>query len=94
MPLVDSPDDLLRLAAASPHPHTRVERATLIYDDERNAARTVHGIGFRPVCGECGALGLTASYHMARGALREHVRNVHRADQREAASPTREKGSS
>ena len=68
-------------------PRTRVDRATFTYDDERNSARTVRGIGFRPVC-DCGApFRVAASYAMARAALREHLKAMHRNSVREDATP-------
>ncbi len=95
MPFVDPLDDAaMRIAAhnISPlprPPRTSVKHASFVYADERNQANTVRGIGFRGRC-ECGAESRPlASFAMARAWNREHVRNVHRAVEREAASPTR-----
>ncbi len=93
MPLVDNMDDAM-LALAAHHvvplpvpPKTSVEHATFTYQDERNAARTVRGIGFRGRCA-CGERSrVVASPAMARAWVREHLANVHRADEREAVSP-------
>ena len=69
-------------------PRTRVDRATFTNDDERNQARTVRGIGFRPVC-DCGEpFRVAASYAMARAALREHLKAVHHVPVSEAVSAT------
>ncbi len=94
MPLHDPHEDaMMRLAAGHvvplPRPpRTGVDHATMIYHDERNHARTVHGIGFRPRC-DCGeSFRVVASYGMARAALREHLTTVHRAVEREAVPPT------
>ncbi len=83
MPLHDPHEDaMMHLSAhhvvALPRPpRTSVEHATFTYNDERNHAKTVRGIGFRPHC-DCGAsFRVVASYGMARAAIRDHLRNVH-----------------
>ncbi len=94
MPFVDPLEvSMMRLAAhhvvpLPVPPKTRVQHATFTYADERNAARTVRGIGFRGRC-DCGMESRAlASYAMARAWNREHVKDVHRAVEREAEPPT------
>ncbi len=83
LPLHDPHEDALtRLAAhhvvpLPRPPRTRVDHATFTYADERNHANTVRGIGFRGRC-DCGAESrVVASYAMARGWNREHLKAVH-----------------
>ena len=67
---------------------TCIEHATFSYDDERNQARTVRGIGFRGRC-SCGeASRPLASVGMARGWLREHALTHRAGEEREAVSAT------
>lgn len=70
-----------------PQPKMRVQHATLTYQDERNAARTVHGIGFRAAC-SCGESSrVFASYRMAAAWNRDHAATIHRTDQASIAGP-------
>ncbi len=72
-------------------PKTRIVHATLRYHDERNAAKTVHGIGFRAVC-ECGEdFRVRASVRMARSDLKQHANAVHRTRVGEDLIPARER---
>ncbi len=72
-------------------PKTRIVHATLTYHDERNAADTVRGLGFRAVC-ECGdPFRVRASYRMARADLREHAQAAHRTRVGEDLIPTGER---
>ena len=65
------------LRSYPPRPKLTVEHATLIYQDERNAAKTVHGIGFRGAC-SCGERSrVFASHRMASAWNRDHA-TVHR----------------
>ena len=53
---------------------TTFRHATLVYEDERNAAKTVRGIGWRGVC-SCGEQSrVYASVRMAQAWGREHKR--------------------
>lgn len=70
-----------------PRPKARVIHATLTYQDERNAAKTVHGIGFRAVC-SCGESSrVFASYRMASAWNREHASTLHRTDRVSMSGP-------
>ena len=64
-----------------------VEHATLIYQDDRNVAKTVRGIGFRGVC-SCGERSrVFASHRMASAWNREHAATLHRPEQLTLAGP-------
>lgn len=57
-----------------PEHRTSFRHATLTYQDERNSANTVRGIGFRGVC-TCGEESrVYASVRMAQAWGREHKR--------------------
>ena len=59
----------------APHRAT-IRHATLTYDDDRNAARTVRGIGFQCQC-SCGeSFRIRASMRMAQADKREHLERV------------------
>ena len=67
----------MELRSYPPRPKLTVEHATLVYQDERNAAKTVHGIGFRGSC-SCGERSrVFASHRMASAWNRDHA-TVHR----------------
>ena len=94
LPLHDPHEDaLMRLAAhhvvpLPVPPRTSVDHATFTYQDERNQAKTVRGIGFRGRCA-CGERSrVVASPAMARAWNREHLKAVHRESVREAVPPT------
>lgn len=55
-----------------PEHRTSFRHATLTYQDERNSAKTVHGLGFRGVC-TCGEESrVYASVRMAQAWGRDH----------------------